>query len=263
MKIGMDRLLTSEDFAYSLELSDEEYFGSYANYVTAHKIVEFSRDPQKFFHGSRASITPDVLIFGAAAHKIILEGQSAFERDYLVYDGNDAFGAAGRFVGRNSRRWKGIAEDSGFPPDRILLKREYDRLIQMRNSFLSHKISDDFVDCQIERTFRWSQHGLSWQGKMDAHSASVIYDLKTTRSLFHAESSFFRYSYDMQAAVYASAFRAVFGITPIYRVVFLEKDPPYGVFCKEVDEMTLLVATEDITMFAGQLVTELKERGYA
>lgn len=245
-----------------VDLSDEEYFAEYDRYITAHKLVSYNRDPIGFFEKHDDGPPSDALVFGSAAHKLMLEGAWAFAETFHVYHDRDVYSATGRFCGRNSKKWAAVCEAAGFSPDRTLHSREYELLRMMQLSFLASDHSHLIDDCRIERCVRWCSNGLRWQCKMDAYNPNhhYIVDLKTTRSISDAVASIGRYGYDIQSAVYSIAYDELYGEWPDFYFLFVEKEAPYRVFLYAMDRMILEPMIEDVYDICERLVDDIKRR---
>lgn len=89
-----------------------------------------------------------------------------------------------------------------------------------------------FVDGMAEQTIAWEEDGVRLRSRLDwlRNDYRCIDDLKKARTAqprqFHR--SMFALGYDIQAAMYIRACKAAFGITPVFRWVAIEPEPPYA-----------------------------------
>lgn len=247
---------TVEPFeAYCRDITDEQYFATYAKFITAHKIKKYSSDPVGFF-GTVESGGSDALIFGSACHKMILEGVDAFSEEFSVYHGKDAYTASGRFIGRKSKKWKAICDNLGRPHDKVINSKELETLRAMHIAFCKdHEAVEAVQGCLIETAVFWYMHGMAWQGKMDAlcpHAGRIV-DLKTTADVYLVDYAIQQYGYDLQAAVYCAAYKALYGSDPDYKFIFIEKKEPYRTKIVDFNQLDIWAASENVQYWAERL----------
>lgn len=201
--------------------SDAVYHGrsQSGELLSSHLLQRFAKMPYKYY----ATITgiyqePDKpeYAFGRAAHKIILEGQEAFNNEYTVSDGPV-----------NERTGKPYGKDTKIYQDwlscqigQIVSNADYDEIHSMFKNIQAHiEISKLLSGSGIaEGVVRAEVEGVQCQIKMDYFDPAVgIIDLKTCRDIQFFESDMRAFGYCYQMAFYRSVLRAATGKDwPVY-----------------------------------------------
>lgn len=256
-------MLSSKYKAPSVEtLSDEAYFGAYDQYVTAHKLITYSRDPVGFWDTQEDHAINDNLLFGAAVHKLCLEGEKAFWAEYAVLEDNLALTKGGRFCGRGHKTWVTLCENVGKPLDKVLRASEFERALSISDAFHESQHAHWWKASEVEQTLRWQMSGLDCQGKADmlCRNQHVIIDLKTSSNAAGFDGAALRYGYDIQAAFYSEGYRRVFGFKPRFLFLVIEKDAPHVMREFEFDMFTADQARSDMLYWAERLAADLEAR---
>ena len=243
-------------------ISDEDYFGAYDQYVTAHKLISYSRDPVGFWDTKETVEHNENLIFGAAVHKLCLEGEKSFWAEYAVLEDNLALTKGGRFVGRGHKTWVTLCENLGKPVDKVLRASEFDRALSISDAFYESELSHWWRASDVEQTLRWQMSGLDCQGKADmlCRMQNVIIDLKTSSNAAGFDGSALRYGYDIQAAFYSEGYKRVFGFKPRFLFIVIEKDKPHVMREFEFDKFTAEQAHSDMLYWAERFAADLEAR---
>jgi hypothetical protein len=89
-----------------------------------------------------------------------------------------------------------------------------------------------FVDGMAEQTIVWDENGVACRARLDwlRSDFRCIDDLKKSRSAQPRrwQRAMWPLGYDIQAAFYIRACKAAFGVSPVFRWVAIEADPPYA-----------------------------------
>lgn len=255
-------LSTAKKVAQVLDLSDQDYFGSYDKYVTAHKLIKYSRDPVGFFDTKEEEPPLDNLVVGAAVHKLALEGERAFQDEYCVIGDDLVETKGGRFVGRKSKAWHEACMSRGWATDKVLRHSEFLRIDSMARAFRRSEYAGYLEGSRVEVTMRWQMWGLDCQAKADILCGrnEAIVDLKTTSDVGGFEASVYRYGYDVQAAWYSLGYQACFGKTPRFIFVLVEKQEPWTVKEYQLDFFQLQQAHTDVEYWAKRLQGDIEAR---
>lgn len=255
-------LSEAKKVAQVLDLSDQDYFGSYDKYVTAHKLIKYSRDPVGFFDTKEEEPPLDNLVVGAAVHKLALEGERAFQDEYCVIGDDLVETKGGRFVGRKSKAWHEACMSRGWATDKVLRHSEFLRIDSMARAFRRSEYAGYLEGSRVEVTMRWQEFGLDFQCKADVINTDTdtIVDLKTSSDPSVFCASVCRYSYDIQQAVYQLGYRACFGKVPRFVFVVLEKSAPWSVREHKLDFFEMEQAYSDMKHWADRLKQDLESR---
>ena len=243
-------------------ISDADYFGAYDQYVTAHKLISYSRDPVGFFDLKEAEDYNENLIFGAAVHKLCLEGETAFWQEFAVIEDNMALSKGGRFVGRKHKAWVTLCDNVGKPVDKVLRASEFERASSISGAFHQSEHAHWWRSSEIEQTLRWQMMNLDCQGKADmlCRDQNCIIDLKTSSNAAGFDGAALRYGYEIQAAFYAEGYKRVFGFKPRFLFLVIEKDAPHTMREFEFDFFTQEQARTDMMYWAERLASDLESR---
>lgn len=169
-------------------------------------------------------VEDDKFSVGTVAHSVLLEGIDVVE----VIEADD-------WRTKSAKEARDYARTQGKIP---LLGKHYFDVLQLvdatRRQIAEHQAYPPlFQDGKPERTITWSEQGVQCKARLDwlHNDNSAVDDLKTTaRSVKEdgLDKLIFGLSYDMQAAMYVRGVRAVTGVEPVFRFVFVETSPPYA-----------------------------------
>jgi len=203
--------------------------------------ILLNKTPYHFFHREDHDNDTPSLLFGRAAHKIILEPDT-FEEEFMVAPEVDRRTKEGREIWNDF-----IDENQGAD---VLTVADYDKLVDMANAFRDNSEAMSLIDGgQMETSWFWTDEETGEVCKVRPDCLSVkngvhyIIDYKTTDSCEdgHFERSVKKYNYKLQAGMYREGmFQNTF---EDYVFVFIaqEKNYPYAVrvyyctdeFCNE------------------------------
>jgi hypothetical protein len=209
------------------KLSDDTFYYSDYDFVTNSQLGLINKDIRHYkFMRDNPEFREETLpmIFGRAYHVAMLE-PNEFNDKIVVCDASS----------RVTKKYKDLkAEQSN---STIILQKEYDKIIRMRDVLFSHKEVLDILQTQGKREIAnaWQDDDTDvfCKGKADYVNGDVIVDLKTT-----ADSSFdgfskscLKYGYDRQSAFYSDGFGA-----KDFIFIVQGKEAPYNVnifYCSE------------------------------
>lgn len=178
------------------------------------------------------------MIFGRAAHTLILEGKEAFENQFAICEPIDKRTKDGRETHRLFKE-ANIAKD-------IIMQEDYNVLVGMATAVQSHPFETQLLHEGIsESTIIWTDEetGIQCKCRPDrtpANNKGVLVDLKTTQDINSFRKSVLGYGYARQAAFYTEGVKKITGENyDAFAFIAVEKDPPYRteVFVLDSDYM--------------------------
>ena len=200
-------------------LTDKEYYSSYGEYMSVSLLKRFASDPlgfDEYMKNRKENETPtDALVFGQAAHTLILEGGAEFDALYRNLGDIAINPKTGKSYGRTTKAYLKACEDAQVNPWRALSAAECNMAFRMREAVSSHpEASEAIADCDhIEWALRGSLAGVKFQGKLDAcNKRGRIVDLKTMRSDATGHEQIESYRYLWQAYCYTELYAKAFDL---------------------------------------------------
>ncbi len=201
-------------------------------FVSSHLLADFAKSPalyRRTIDGLVPHAKSDAFAFGTAAHKLILEGREAFDREYLVAEGpvNPKTGEA---FGPNTKAYREWA--SAQAPRTVISPRDAGRLNQMLRSVQEHKDAIRLLGGGFpEGSVRASWAGLPCQIRIDwFNPREGIVDLKSCEDLDRFEIDARRFGYGEQMAFYRAVLTAATGDNqedvPVHMIA-VEKSEPF------------------------------------
>ncbi|MCD8351344.1 MAG: PD-(D/E)XK nuclease-like domain-containing protein [Planctomycetaceae bacterium] len=166
--------------------------------------------------------------FGQAAHKLVLEGESALRKSFAI--GGPINGRTGRSYAHESRAFRDWASDCGINAETILTPMEWDTLQRMNDAINRHREAAGLLsDGWAELCACASLTDIPCQARFDwlRHDGTVV-DLKTTADITRFESDARRFGYLHQFAFYRQVAEAAGTAVEMVAVV-VEKRPPHRV----------------------------------
>lgn len=183
-------------------------------YLSSHMLARFQEMPYKYFatiSGLYQEPEKPEYAFGTAAHKMILEGEEAFNETYIVSDGPEN-PRTGKPYGKDSKAYQDwAAEQIG----EVVTNTDYDEIKVMWKHVAVHPeipeklllpggIAEGVVRAEIE--------GVKCQIRMDYFHPDVgIVDLKTCRDIRFFDYDMRAFGYAFQMAFYRAVLRAACG----------------------------------------------------
>jgi hypothetical protein len=194
--------------------------------LSSHMLARFCEMPYKY----HATITGEYqepgkpeYAFGTAAHKMILEGLSAFNETYIVSDGpfNER---TGKVYGKDTKAYQDwLSAQTG----EVITIQDFDEITKMAASINKHPeitekvllpggIAEGVVRAEIE--------GVPCQIRMDYfHPETGIVDLKTCRDIRFFEYDMRSFGYAFQMAFYRAVLRAASGTEYPVHMIAVDK----------------------------------------
>lgn len=196
------------------------------------------------------------LVFGAAAHKYILEPES-FEEEYAVAPNVDRRTKAGK------EAWEAFVAECG--EKTVISQDDFDTIREMDEVLQKHELANKLLHVcpgETEKAYFWSDTETGEMCKVKCDRTVIlggkiyVLDYKTTNSAQteRFNSEIYRYGYHVQAAMYTEGFGASEGLETRPGFVFIaqEKKAPYSVNIIEV--------TEDVMNYGDAVYHKLLER---
>ena len=174
--------------------SDEEYYGEFGSqFLHNSDIYTFLNNPQGYGTPKEDTIP---MMFGRAFHEQVLFNNT--NQDYI-----DA-------STRNTKIYKESLIEYG--ENLMLLKKEYDDIVSLKNKSQSHKIVSDILNDpnikkEVPNLNTLTDSEIIWACKADIITDDYVYDLKSTSSLNGFTKSARMYNYDSQAYIYSTMFQ--------------------------------------------------------
>lgn len=213
-----------------LDIPAEEYHEAsrQGRYLSSHMLGDFRKCPalyRKRLAGEIAETESAAFTLGRAAHKLILEGRSAFDTEYIIADGpinpktGEAFG----------RTTKAFAEWSATQNREVISGKDFGFLVKLQTSVWLHPfVSEMLTDGVAEGTVRAEYCGELCQIRMDFFNEKHgIIDLKTCDDLSWFENDARRFGYVYQLAFYRAVLREATGVKAPIHIIAVEKREPF------------------------------------
>jgi len=246
------------------ELIDfDEYNMARKVYLTSSALFRFQKSPVLFKMdldegGQEATASMDL---GTAAHKLILEGESAFLNMYGV--GGPINEKTGKCFGRDTKKFGEWVAESGFSD--CVTAEEFGAIKQMRANLIAHEIAGPILAAGFpEITVRKEFCGVRCQVRIDwLNPDGQINDLKTCADIDRFQWSIRDHGYIPRAAFYRDVVRSASGefVGPAYRLVVVETRRPYRVGVWEIVDELLDEASENNKISVEELI-ECQRTGF-
>ena len=196
-------------------------------FMSSHLLADFRESPALF----RKKITGEIeqkdtpaFVLGRAAHSLILEGRTAFDRDFVVTDGpvNPKTGEPYGTKTKTYTDWL-AAQDR-----EVVSGKDYNFILKLLRSVQRHAAASQLLASgEAEGVVRTEYCGVPCQIRMDWFSLEHgLVDLKTCDSLKWFESDCRRLDYIYQMAFYRAIIRIATGITVPVHIIAVEKNEP-------------------------------------
>jgi len=215
------------------QIPNEEYHSEYRSYLSSSDLRRILRSPAHY----RAPQPPpsQAMEFGTLAHEAVLEPDNwaALCRPANKVDGRTAEGKA-------VKAWQQQqSEKFGF---RFINEDLFNQIEELARSVRASVGTTGLLSCGVAELSGFSElEGANIRVRPDYLSDEFIVDLKTTQdSRIEAFGrSVFTYGYDVQAALYLDAARAIDGKKRKFVWIAVEKESPYGVCIYEASAEVL------------------------
>jgi hypothetical protein len=210
-----------------LHESEDEYHSrsKCGEMLSSHMLQLFTRSPRKYammIHGVVQFQDKPEYAVGRAAHKLILEGQDAFDLAYTVSDGpiNER---TNKPYGKDSQKYlEWLACQKG----EIIGEADYAAIDEMNGACRAHLGIAELLDGvgEAEGVARATLEGVQCQIRMDWFSEkSGIVDLKTCRDIEFFEKDCRDFGYAYQLAFYQSVLAVATGVVFPVHIVAVDK----------------------------------------
>jgi hypothetical protein len=198
-------------------------------FMSSHLLADFRKSPalyRKKILGEIIETESPAFTIGRATHSLILEGRSAFDRDYLVADG-PVNPRTGQPFGKTSKAYADWLESQ---EREIISGKDYGLMIKLQTSVWLHPAAAEFLNEGVaEGVVRAEYCGVLCQIRMDWFSPRPgLIDLKTCNELHWFESDARRFGYVLQLAFYRAIIREATGKTVPVHIIAVEKNEPYS-----------------------------------
>lgn len=225
-----------------VDLTDEEYYGSYAHWMTSTKLRSFKSCPY-LFDLERRGLGParkhnPEFVIGSAVHANVLEGSSVFSKRFTIDDG-PINPTSKKPYGRQSKAWLEWSLKLG--TENVINNDELSLVFDITQSVKEHdEVAKIMSSGEPEVAFRGKLWGVDVQAKIDwfDEANGIVMDLKTCRTLRNFEHDFYS-SYNLQAAFYNKVC-SVYSDKPFkFYFVAVEKTFPYLTAVYRIEESTM------------------------
>lgn len=215
-----------------LDIPAEEYHADAkaGEFLSSHLLGDFRACPKlyrKKMLGEIEQPETAAYLLGRAAHKLILEGRSAFDEEFEVSDG-PVNPKTGEPFGRLTKAYAGWLAVNDKP---VISGKDFGFLVKLQTAVWLHAEAGDLLsDGVAEGTVRTEYCGEPCQIRMDYFNPGAgIVDLKTCDDLTWFERDVKRYGYAYQLAFYRAVLREASGENASVYIVGVEKREPFRV----------------------------------
>lgn len=197
--------------------------------MSSHMLSKFRNSPllyDKTVKGLIAETTSAAFALGSATHKLLLEGEEAFNAEYTVSDGpiNPSTGSP---YGSTTKKY---TEWADMQVGKVVSSKDYEFITQLQASVWNHQLASKLLDDGVaEGVVRADISGIPCQIRMDFFSPECgLIDLKTCAELRWFEYDAKRYGYVNQLAFYRSVIREKTGMVVPVHIIAVEKCEPFS-----------------------------------
>lgn len=231
------------DLSHFISEPNAQYRGQRGYFLSSHQLADFRRSPLLFRRkqlGFIGDSDSDIFAFGRAVHCALLEGQGAFERDFVIGDG-PTNQKTGKPFGVGTKAW---LEWRASEKREVVSTADAKLIGHIAHSFGNHSIAPGLVlDGAPELVLRGDYCGVPCQIRADwINPYRGLVDLKTCASIARFEDDCRRYEYVHQLAFYRAVIECVIGPQlPVY-LIAVEKQEPFAVGVWRIGEGVLGIA---------------------
>jgi hypothetical protein len=232
-----------------LDIPDDEYYSSYNEYCSASRLNDFKAMGPSKFHalvtGEDDRPKSKSLIFGAAFHTRVLEGEQAFHDRFIEEDPpvNPKTGEPYK-TGIKVQQWLDSAPDGV----EFITLEESAKIANMNFAIRNHDVASELLtNGDAEKVLRQTLCGVECQSKLDYIRPDYhqIIDLKTTQSLDTFEDWITR-KYLFQMSFYRMMVRKACNHNFAVTLIAIEKEPPYEIGIWEITPQSLELTDADV-----------------
>jgi hypothetical protein len=256
-------------FEYLITEPEEIYHAQSRSgkYMSSHLLSDFRKSPllyRKKMLGQIENKSSVAYAIGSAAHKLILEGKDAFDKEYMIADGpvNPTTGKPYDVKSQKYQQW--IASVGG----KVLGTEDYGLIAKMNHAVSQNKEAKSLLSNGFaEKVVRAELEDVPCQIRMDWFNPEEgIVDLKTTQELEYFENECRRFNYIYQLAFYRAVLRKASGKTFPVRIIGVEKCEPFAagvwVITPEVLDLAELANNAALKKVAECKKSNVWETGY-
>ncbi|RIK77251.1 MAG: hypothetical protein DCC68_17695 [Planctomycetota bacterium] len=249
---GNDAAPAAEDFL--IHEPAEAYHAKSGHYLSSHLLADFRKCPL-LYHRKVSGLVAEnqerpAYLIGRAAHALILEGQQAFDDQFVV--GGPINPKTGFPFGPNTKAFGDWQRAHG---KTILTDEQHLTVVRMADAVREHARAADLLRegeaegvVRAEHCHHPCQIRMDW---FDAHQGIV--DLKTCDDLTWFEADARRYGYAHQLAFYRAVLAQVIGLWMPVHLIAVEKREPYRCGVWRVEPQTLAIAQQENEAAIGRL----------
>lgn len=197
--------------------------------MSSHMLSDFRNSPLLYYkkiNGQIEETFSPAFAIGSATHKLILEGQEAFDDEYTVSDGpiNERTGSP---YGSTTNKFLEWAETQS---GKIFSSKDFDAISELQKSVWLHQVASKWLEDGVaEGVARAKIRDVMCQIRMDWFSPEFgLIDLKTCAELRWFEFDARKYGYVRQLAFYRAVIREMIGETVPVRIIAVEKAEPFA-----------------------------------
>jgi hypothetical protein len=234
----------------------ETYLAQSRQFMTAHQLRTFARCPLLYrqqLAGLVPGIVPDFYTLGAAIHCLIVEGQQAFDRDYIV--GGPINPKTEKPYGDGTKAFR---EWAAGQTKRVISDEQYALACQLSHSVHSHPTAAETLadpDGVAEGVLRAAYGGVACQVRVDWFSPGRgIVDLKTCDDIDHFEQAIATFGYVEQMAFYQAVLEIETGQNWPATLIAVEKKPPYRCGLWELSQAALDASRRENAQFLNEFL---------
>lgn len=224
---------------------------------------KMKESPEKFmWHMTHPEEPTPALIFGTAAHKMLLEPKT-FSDEFAVS------GTYDRRTKEGKEAYKAFLETAG--DKTVIGSDDYQTVCDMAKAVKAHPIAKKLIRGKHETALFWNDPdtGETCKVRLDILKGGkrkpMVVDYKTAANASTAvfNQKLFKYGYHMQAFMYTEAVRQAYRLTerPPFLFIVQEKTPPYSVNVIRASEDVIAAGEDEFRMLIGTY-HQCKETGY-
>lgn len=203
-----------DSFPYLEDIPEGEYHRAAreGEWIGSHQLGDFRACPLLYHRkmtGEIERVETSAFLFGRALHKLVLEGQAAFNEEFVVSPGpvNPKTGEPFGRLTKAYREWAAAQTADVVAPEDFEAMRRIAEAVH-GHAEASRLLSRGFP----EGTVRVNSHGLALQARLDwfnpfLEGAQAVVDLKTCENLDAFEHDARRFGYPNQLAFYRHVLR--------------------------------------------------------
>lgn len=200
--------------------------------ISSSMLKEFRISPARYFARISGKIPEKechAFRVGRAVHKLILEGDSAYQAAFAV--GGPFNERTGRAFGPDTKAFRSWVSENGLDPRRVITWSEAEDISRMRESVRSHALASSLLGSGWpERSVAAELHGLPCQARLDwLTPGGTIVDVKTTQCMDDFENEARKHGYLHQFAFYRDVAAAAGAGRLEVAAVVVEKRAPHRV----------------------------------